>query len=342
MNSRYRLGKEVSRGPAASIYHATDLESGGGVVIKVFQRRYHADPRFALRFREHMRRIAALSHENIIAILDYGIDEGHYYIVMERIEGFGLANYIAEHGALPPAVVIFVARQICAALDAIHQHGLIHRGIKPKNILLTPDGQVKVTDVGLSGLLSESGLSKTNVMMEGVNYISPEQARGKSLGLETDIYSLGVTLFELLTGRLPFESNDAWSLVRMHARDEAPSPKLFNPNIPADVTDIVIRALQKSPDNRYANAGEMDAALAALQEDDALMGTSALETVSGRCNWIAMLRALLKPDSLKSLFLTPTNLEISGHRLSFGVVLAFQFILTFLIVFVIVDTLAGL
>jgi serine/threonine-protein kinase len=242
------LEGEINRGPTASIYRATAPENGQPVAIKVFHARYHADPRFAIRFREHLRRLAGLSHDNLVPVLDYGVDQTQYYVVTEWVDGTDLGTYLTEYGSLPSTLTIFIARQVCAALDAIHQHGLVHQGIKPQNILFTADGRVKVTDIGMSRLLSDSGLSKTHVMLTGVGYISPEQARGKRLAPQSDIYSLGVTLFEMLTGRLPFEGNDAWSVVRMHAMETPPSPQQFNQQVPEGLANIVIHALQKDPE----------------------------------------------------------------------------------------------
>lgn len=342
--SRYRLEEEISRGPAASIYRATDLEDMRPAAIKVFQERYQNDPRFSIRFREHLRILSGLKHENLIPILDYGVDQGSYYIVMEWVEGVDLGTYIAEYAPLPSGVVVFIAGQACAALEAIHQRDLIHRGIKPENILLSVDGHVKATDVGLSGLLSESGLSKTHVMIGGVGYISPEQARGKSLGSGSDIYSLGVVIFEMLSGRLPFESNDVWSLVRMHAREAPPDLKRLNPKIPAKLADLTARALEKTPEGRFSSAAEMGAALSALQnefEEDMLVRRHPGEQ-SITAGLYRMLRDLAAPGALKDLLLRPANWRIAGREVPIWVVLALQFGLAFLITFAILYLLSVL
>jgi serine/threonine protein kinase len=333
--SRYQLEEEISRGPTASIYRALDLEDNRPVAIKLFQERYQNDPRFSIRFREHLRILSELKHDNLVPILDYGVDQGSYYIVMEWLEGVDLATYIAEYAPLPSGVVLFIAGQVCAALEAVHQRDLIHRGIKPENILLDVDGHVKVTDVGLSGLLSESGLSKTHVMIGGVGYISPEQARGKSLGPGSDIYSLGVVIFEMLTGRMPFESNDVWSLVRMHAREQPPDLRQLNPKIPAGLVEITTRALEKTPEGRFSSAAQMGAALSALQnefEEDMLVRRHpARQSITA--GLYRMLRDLAVPGALKDLLLRPANWQIAGRKVPVWGVLAFQFGLAFLITF---------
>ena len=338
----YRLGEEISRGEVASIYRAIAPGNGQPVAIKLFHTRYHTDPRFAIRFREHLRCLAGLSHENLVSVLDYGVEQNHYYIVMEWVAGIDLGIYITEHGPLPAGLSIFIARQVCAALDHIHQHGLIHQGIKPQNILLTLEGQVKVANVGLSGLLSESGLSKTHLMLTGVGYIPPEQARGKKLTLQSDIYSLGATLFEMLTGRLPFESKEIWSMVRMHASEIPPSPRQFNQQVPEELANIVARALHKDPQHRFPSAAEMDEAFFALEKD---FGLASIETGpsgggSTELDFISWLKGLLEPKAIKSLLLSPW--KIGGRTIPFGAVLAILFFLVFLIALAILYALAGL
>lgn len=336
IGSGYRLIKEISRGPTASIYQASLPRKGQPLAIKLFNSRYSKDPRFSIRFRELLRKLAGLSHDNLVTVLDYGIDRDRYYIVMEWVEGIDLGSYISEYAPLAPDLSIYIARQVCAGLDAIHQKDLIHQGIKPRNILLTAQGQVKLTDIGLSGLLSESGLSKTHVMLAGVGYISPEQARGQKLTTQSDIYSLGTILFEMLTGRLPFESRDAWSMVRMHAREAPPSPRQFNKQIPEDMAKIVIHALQNDTNLRFASAAEMDIALTALEKNyaSASIENSTADQQPAASNFTLFLRGLFEPDMVKSLLLAPWF--IAGRKLPFWMVLAFLVVPVFLIAFALV------
>jgi serine/threonine-protein kinase len=338
----YRLEMEISRSPRASIYRAVDLKSDQPVALKVFHGRYLADPRFAIRFREHLRKLDELSHENLVAIRDYGIDQGHYFVAMEWMDGVDLGTYIAEHGPVPPALTIYIARQVCAGLGAVHRRGLIHRGVKPQNILLQPDGRVKVSDVGMSGLLSETGLSKTNVMMEGVGYISPEQARGKSLDPRSDIYSLGVTLFEMLTGRLPFVSHEAWSMVRMHAGEVPPSPRQLNPQVPEELANIVTRALQKDPKLRFPDAAQMDAALSDLEDDLDMtsVGVRPRQWKPVEAGLFQVLKELFELQALKNLLRRRSEWHIAGRNLQVWVVLALLFLLAFILTFGIIFLLA--
>lgn len=338
----YRLEMEISRSPRASIYRAVDLKSDQPVALKVFHGRYLADPRFAIRFREHLRKLDEFSHENLVGIRDYGLDQGHYFVVMEWMDGVDLGTYIAEHGPLSPALTIYIARQVCAGLDAVHGRGLIHRGVKPQNILLKPDGRVKVSDAGMSGLLSETGLSKTNVMVEGVGYISPEQARGKSLDPQSDIYSLGVTLFEMLTGRLPFVSHEAWSMVRMHAGEVPPSPRDLNPQVPEDLANIVTRALQKDSRLRFPGAAQLDAALSDLEKDLDMtsVGVRPRQWKPVEAGLFQVLKELFEPRTLYTLLQRPSEWQIAHRNLPLWLVLALLFMLTFMLTFGIILLLA--
>ena len=272
---RFRLEPENGHGslagPLAEVVRARDLESGRAVALKRFLPQYSSDPRFAVRFREHLKDIAPLRHPALVGIVDYGRDGDLFYIASEWVEGVHLGTYLAEYGAFSPPAAVYVARQICAALSGIHRQGMVHRGLKPENIFLTTGGEVKVADMGLSVLASDSGLSRTTVMMDMVNTMSPEQARGRPTEPASDIYSLGVILFTMVAGRPPFEAGDAWSVVRMHVQDSPPSLRARHVDAPQALAAIVEKALQKRPEARFATVEEMDAALAKLPESDDLL-----------------------------------------------------------------------
>ncbi len=262
LGSRYFLERVLGQGPTGAVYHGQDLDRGCDVAIKLIHQRYCDDPRFPVRFRECLRRVAPLRHTHVAAVHDYGCLDSRYYIATDLIEGTDLASFLAARGPLAPTEAAAIAQQLCAGLDAVHSQGLVHAGVKPQNILLTADEQIKLTDTGLSRVVSDSGLSKTKLLVGSTPYMCPEQARGQKIGPAGDMYSAGVVLFEMLTSRRPFEADDAWSLVRMHAEQMPPSPRQFNSRTPAELSAIVMRALQKDPDRRYASSSEMGAALA--------------------------------------------------------------------------------
>jgi eukaryotic-like serine/threonine-protein kinase len=267
---RYALQAEVGQGPVTAVYRAVDVPAGRTVALKRFPAAFSSDPRFAIRFREHLRQVAALDAPNLLPVLDYGFDEGRYYIVEAWADGLNLMTYLAEYGPLAPGRAVAVARQLCAALGTIHEHGLLHRDLKPENVFLFPDGSVRVADVGFGELVSETGLSRTSVMLDGIAYLSPEQARGEPAEPASDVYSAGILLFEMLTGAPPFVANDIWAVVAMHATAEAPPVHERNPEVPPELSAVVARALAKRREGRYATVAAFDAALAALPQEEVL------------------------------------------------------------------------
>ena len=356
----------------AEVFRALDTESGREVALKRFLPQsagYSRDARFAIRFREQLKSLAGVEHPELVPILDYGLTDDRYFIVTAWVEGIHLSTYLAEYGAFSPPAAVHVARQICAALGAVHSHGLVHRGLKPENIFLTSRGRVQVTDAGLSQLMSDSGLSKTSVMLGAVDYMSPEQARGKPTGPESDIYSLGVILYEMLTDRLPFESSDSWSVVSMHVQKAPPSLQERNAEVTPELASVVEKALHKSRDGRFANAQELDAALAPLPQSDDLLwlitpkhaGQNGRRRFALRSDrtWkqAARLRAARIPAAIDSRARTlherflgfsadraePTfrSLALSFRKLTLGQRLALQFIVTFIVAFLLFYALAG-
>ncbi len=340
LGTLYLLQEEIGRGPAAKVYRALANETGQEVAVKVFHRRYSNDPRFAVRFRNHLKTLITVSHEHLVRILDYGMIDGRFYIATEWVAGQDLGSYLAEHGPLPALVAIQISRQVCSALETIHAHGLVHQGLKPQNILLSAGSQVKVCDVGLSSLLSETGLSRTNVMLGGVNYMSPEQARGKATGPQSDLYSLGVLLFEMLANQPPFQSNDAWSVIRMHTKQEPPRLRQLNPQIPDALAEVVYTAMQKSQQGRYANAGEYDLALAQVQADLVASMNKSLATESPKRDPSLWQRLVAAIRSVKQLLVQPSRLM--GQAVPFGVVLLFQLAASFVIAYAIIYLLTAL
>lgn len=345
---QYRLEAEIGQGSMATVYRAFEPAAHRQVAVKVFQERFRADPRFALRFRQHLASVASLEHENLVAVFDYGLADAGYYIVMEWVDGLTLHTAMAEQGNLAPPQAAAIARQVCAALGTVHEHGLVHRDLRPENILLTAGGQVKVTDVGLSSLLSETGLSKTNVMLSGVDYLSPEQARGEPVGPASDIYSIGVLLFEMLTGRLPFAAEDTWAVVGMHAADEPPPVRQVNRRVPVELAWVVDRALDKDRARRFANVQEMETALAAfapaeLPSAPALAASRAPGDGRGLPPWLAQARDSLWHRAKGVLAVTGAFLKdkLPRERLPLSRMLLVQYFVSFLIAFLVFFAISG-
>lgn len=336
---RYVLQAEIARKSATSIYRAIDRQSGRTVALRIFNQRIQADPRFAIRFRQRMLIIAGMKHENLVEVLDYGILEGRNFIAMEWIGGVDLRTYLVEHGPLSTGLAAWITLKVCAALDAVHLSGFDHRGIKPQNVLLTTSGEIKVCDVGLNSLYSESGLSRTNVMVEGIGFMSPEQARGEDVGPQSDIYSVGVLLFEMLTNRLPFESKDAWEVLRMHANEQPPTPRRFNSAISAELATVVLTALQKDPARRYASADEMAQALASFQDEDQLKIPALLQTGADR-GLLARLKNHQRLYALVKFISDPSPDPL--QMLPFGVLLGVFFAISLLASFGVFYLLLGI
>jgi serine/threonine-protein kinase len=241
----------------AFVYRAKDLLLNRTVAVKVLSPHYVADEEFIKKFRREAQAAASLSNPNIVGIYDVGQDGDTYYIVMEFLSGKTLKQLINEQGPLPAATALQIVQQIAAALRSAHKHGVIHRDIKPHNIMVTADGHVKVTDFGIARAVTSSTLTNTGSMVGSVHYISPEQARGGFVGEKSDIYSLGVVLFELVTGQLPFTGDSMFSIALKHLQEPAPSPRELDPSIPLEVERIIQKAMNKDQAGRYQSADEM-------------------------------------------------------------------------------------
>jgi serine/threonine protein kinase len=233
---------------------------------------------------------------------------------------------------------------VCSALEAVHRGGLLHRNLKPQNILLGAGGLVKVSDSGLSGLLSESGLTRTHVMLGRFNYIAPEQVRGQAIGLASDLYSLGILLYEMLTNRTPFESRDAWEVMCMQVESEPPSPVQFSPEIPAGLAAVVLRALQKDPARRFNSAAEMNEALSHFipRGEPGRLGQVNLPDSGRQPRGMASRKATLALREAWQFLHTPLPARIFGRQVSFGFILLLQFLLTFALTFAVLYLLTGL
>lgn len=251
----------------ATVYKARDIILGRIVAVKILREQYAQDEPFVARFRREAQSAANLTHPNIVSVYDVGQDNDIHYIVMEFVAGQSLKELINKgNGApLPLERATNIAAQILAGLEYAHRSGLIHRDIKPQNVLLTSDGTVKVTDFGIAKSVSDLSLTDAGMALGTAHYFSPEQAKGDRVTPQSDIYALGVTLFEMITGRLPYESENAVGLAYKHISEPPPSPRSINPNVPLRLEAIVLKALAKEPNHRYASAAEMERTLRSLQ-----------------------------------------------------------------------------
>jgi serine/threonine protein kinase len=259
-DGRYQVVRKLGAGGMANVYLAEDQELGRGVAIKILNDRHANDEQFVERFRREAKNAAALSHPNIVSIYDRGEAEGTYYIAMEYLDGRTLKELIVQRGPAPVTVSVEYARQVLSALRFAHRHGIVHRDIKPHNVLVDAEGRVKVTDFGIARA-GASQMTEAGSIVGTAQYLSPEQARGGDVDQRSDLYSLGVVLYELITGTLPFNGDTPVEIAMKHLSTVPEPPSERRPDIPRDLDLIVMRALAKDPDDRYASAEEMDADL---------------------------------------------------------------------------------
>ncbi len=278
LNGRYRVLRPLGTGGMASVYLAEDLRLGRRVAVKILHEQFASDPSFVARFEGEGRMAAALSHPNIVQIYDVGHDNDRRYIVMEYVEGETLKETVVRQGALPVPRALAIIGGVLSALEFAHAHNLIHRDIKAQNILLTRDGAVKVTDFGIArevGGGAAPTLTATGMIIGTAQYFSPEQAQGRPATAQSDVYSAGVVLYEMLTGRLPFEGDNPFAVAMQQINGVPPQPTRLNAAIPPAVEAVVLRALAKEPANRFASARDMKAAV-----DGALGGSNEPTRVS--------------------------------------------------------------
>lgn len=261
LNERYRISKTIGGGGMANVYLARDIILNRDVAIKVLRLDYADDEEFIARFDREAQSATSLAHPNIINIYDVGEEDQILYMVMEYVDGMTLKEYIQRYGPIDVHEALDIMKQITAAIAHAHANDIVHRDIKPQNILIDTYGQAKVTDFGIAVALSATSLTQTNSILGSVHYLSPEQARGGMATKKSDVYSLGIVLFELLTGRLPFSGQSPVSIALKHLQNDTPSVKRFNPNVPQSVENIVLRATSKDPFHRYEAVYDMEEAL---------------------------------------------------------------------------------
>lgn len=252
IGDRYEIQEKIGTGGTADVYRALDRKLNRPVAIKVLKQEFSENDNFVSKFRSEAQSAAGLMHPNIVNVYDVGNEKGIYYIVMELVDGITLKKYIEKKSRLTVKEAVSIAIQVAMGLEAAHNNHIIHRDIKPQNIIISKDGKVKMTDFGIAKAASSNTI--TSNVMGSVHYTSPEQARGGYSDAKSDIYSLGVTLFEMLTGRVPFNGDTTVAIAIMHIQEPLPSPREFVPDLPISVEKIVLKCCQKSPDRRYQSA----------------------------------------------------------------------------------------
>ena len=257
LNDRYEVLSTVGTGGMADVYRARDLMLKRLVAIKVLKEEYSSDSGFVAKFRREAQAVGGLSHPNVVSVYDVGDQDGMYYIVMELVEGITLKKYIEKMGAMEEREAVEVAMQVAKGLEAAHEQGIIHRDVKPQNIIISREGKIKVADFGIARMVSSETV--TTSTMGSVHYIAPEQARGGACDARSDVYSLGITMFEMVTGQVPFDGETPVAVAMKHVQEPLPSPRAINPAVSENMEKMIVKCTQKNPQYRY---GSMAALLA--------------------------------------------------------------------------------
>src|SRR5437868_2351705 len=260
-SSRYEIEREIARGGMAEVYLARDQSLNRPVALKALFPEFAREPSFVERFRREAQAAANLNHPNVVSIYDWGQEEGTYFIVMEYVEGRSLRDLIRSEAPLEPNQAAEITAETASALAFAHRNGVVHRDVKPGNVLLTRFGNVKVTDFGIARAGTSDGLTQTGSVMGTATYFSPEQAQGLPVDGRSDVYSLGVVLYEMVTGVAPFTGDSPVAVAYKHVREDAVAPSQRNPDVPPDLERIILTALAKDPNNRYQTAEDMRADL---------------------------------------------------------------------------------
>ena len=314
-SGRYELTHLIARGGMAQVYRAMDRQLERPVALKVLFPELSVDRTFVERFRREAQAAANLSHPNIVPVFDWGEDDGSYFIVMEYVQGRPLSAVLRDPQRLSPRQIATIGAGVAAALAFAHRHGVVHRDVKPGNILITPDGDVKVTDFGIARAMNtEESLTQTGAVMGTAAYFSPEQAEGKGVDSRSDIYSLGVVLYEMAVGRPPFTGDSPVAVASKHVRDQPVLPRQANPTVPPALEAVIMKAMAKNPDDRYGSAEELRADLLRFADGrpveagdpgltsvmTAVGATQAVPMTTGRTMAVPALRAAHRPGGSRA------------------------------------------
>src|SRR5918996_479892 len=261
LSDRYEVEQTLGEGGMARVFRGTDRVLGRTVALKVLSARFAGDRTFVARFRREAQAAAGLNHPSVVAVFDTGSGGNAHYIVMEYVEGETLDDLLKREGKLPPDRARDIAAEVARALGVAHASGLVHRDVKPGNVMLTADGRVKVMDFGIARAAADDKLTQTGTVLGTAAYISPEQAQGRQVDPRSDVYSVGCVLYELVTGRRPFTADSAVAVANMHVHEEPTPPSEIEPGIPPDLEAVVLRAMAKEPEARFADGEDLRRAL---------------------------------------------------------------------------------
>ena len=270
LDGRYRVDARIASGGTSTVYRGVDLRLDRPIAVKVMDARYASDQQFLTRFQLEARTVARLRHPGLVAVYDQGLDQRLSFLVMELVEGGTLRELLAERGPMPPHAVAAVLRAVLGGLAVAHRAGLVHRDIKPENVLISDEGDVKIADFGLVRAIAAAGITSSSVILGTAAYLSPEQVRDGSAGFQSDVYSLGILTYELLTGSTPFTGDSALSIAYQRLDHDVPRASAVIDGVPLEFDELVARATARDPADRYADAVEMAADVEEIADELAL------------------------------------------------------------------------